>query len=588
MKLNDVKSPSDIRGLSIDELKSLCAEMRTGVLKRCAAISGHVGSNLGDMELVTAIHYVFDTPKDKFVLDVSHQDFPHKMLTGRAYGFFTEKGYDEIGEYTDPKESPEYDIFYAGHTSPSISLCTGLAKAREINGENYRIIALIGDGSLSGGEAFEGLNAGANIKGNFVVVVNDNQMAIAPNYGGMYRNLRELRETNGTASLNLFKAFGWDYIYVADGNNLEDCITALRKAAEMNHPVVVHVNTQKGEGYVPAERNREMWHYFGPFVEKTGLPTHSSDNPNYSELIRDFLLRKNKESDKLLVVASATPESYGFLEEERSQLGSHYIDVDIAEQTAVSVMAGAARGGAKVVYPINATFMQRAYDQLLEDWAMNKAPALMPVLFAGVNGIPDETHLGLWDIPFLTSIPDIIYLAPTNVEEFEAMMEWGFNQNKHKVAVRVPTYGFVHASGSVDSDYSDINQFKLMHKGAKVALIGVGDYYPKAQEVAALLKKDGIDASIINPRFISGIDKELLNSLADDHQLIVTIEDGSVDGGFGQRIAAAVGSTGMKTLSLGFQREFVDRYKVADIEEKNGLLPEQIASKITEILKKTE
>lgn len=580
MKLIDVKSPRDIKNLSIEELEDLARQMREAIINRTSQIGGHVGPNLGVVEIVTAMHYVFDAPTDKLVYDVSHQDFPHKMLTGRAYGYLDPERFHEVGEYTTPPESPDYDIFYAGHTSPALSLSTGLAKARELNNENYHIVTLVGDGSLSGGEALEGLNVGGAIKGNFIMIFNDNQMAIAPNYGAMYKGLENLRETNGTAEPNIFKAFGWDYVYLAEGNDMRSCIEILQKVKDSTRPVVVHIRTQKGEGYVPAEQYREEFHYRDPYVIADGSLKTNDDSVDYDSVLHDFLLRKCREIPNLLIVTSATPEDFGFMAEEREEAGKHFIDVDIAEQTGVAVMAGAARGGAKVVYPIVATFMQRAYDQLIEDWAMDNSPALLPVMSSGVRGISDMTHLGFWDIPFLTSIPEIVYLAPTNLEEYEAMLEWGLKQNKYKVALRVPTYSVEHAEGPVDTDYSDINKFKIEKKGSKVAIIGVGDFFVKARQVADLLKDKGIDATLINPRFVSGVDKELLQSLTATHRVIATLEDGSLEGGFGQRVASTLGAENVKVLNFGLAKKFEDRYHVPELEERNNLLPQQIADKI--------
>lgn len=268
------------------------------------------------------------------------------------------------------------------------------------------------------------------------------------------------------------------------------------------------------------------------------------------------------------------------MEKEREQAGRHYMDVDIAEQTAVSVMAGAARGGAKVVYPVTATFMQRAYDQILEDWVMDDSPALMPVMCTGIRGIKDQTHLGVWDIAFLTSMPELVYLAPTNMEEFKAMMEWGYNQDKYKVALRVPTYSMEHATGEVDTDYSDLNKFKIVREGSEVAIIAAGDYFIKGEQVADLLAQQSINATLINPRYLSGIDTEMLDSLEKNHKVVVTIEDGSLEGGFGQRIASYLGKSAIKTLNFGLAKRFENRYRTAELEEKNGLLPQQIADAI--------
>lgn len=584
--IKDIKSPADIKGLGIQELEELATQMRQAILFRTSSIGGHVGPNLGAVEIITAMHYVFDAPTDKLVFDVSHQAFAHKMLTGRINGYLNPADFYNVDEYTFPPESPEYDIFFAGHTSPAISLCTGLAKARALKGENHRIVALIGDGSLSGGEAFEGLNVGGNVDGNFIVIVNDNQMSIAPNYGAMYKGLKRLRETNGTAEPNIFKALGWDYVYVAEGNDLRACIRALESVKDSVRPVVVHVNTQKGEGYAPAEEFREEFHSHDPYIVATGALRNTSDTPTYGSVMRDFLLRKCREVPELLIISSATPEEFGFMEKEREQAGAHYIDVDIAEQTGVSVMAGAARGGAKVVYPIVATFMQRAYDQLIEDWAMDDSPALMPVMCTGVRGINDETHLGFWDIPFITSMPQVVYLAPTNLEEFEAMLEWGLSQDKYKVALRVPTYSMEHAKGPVDTDYSNLNKFKVERGGAEVAIIGAGDFYVKAEQVADILAEKGINATLINPRFISGVDETLLRSLEGTHTLVATIEDGSVEGGFGNRIASVLGTSPLKVINFGLAKRFENRYRTSDIEKKNGLQPEQIAATILETLGK--
>lgn len=580
MKLIDIKSPQDIKGLDIPTLEDLARQIREGVLNRTSKIGGHVGPNLGSVEIIMAMHYVFDAPTDQLVYDVSHQAFPHKMLTGRADGYLIEEDFDKVGEYTDPKESPEYDIFYAGHTSPALSLCVGLAKARELKGEKYNVVALVGDGALSGGEAFEGLDAGGALTSNLICIINDNQMAIAENHGGMYAHLTQLRETNGTAADNLFKAFGWDYIYVAEGNNVEKMIEALRKVKDSTRPVVVHVNTQKGEGYAPAEEHRESFHFRNPYSLATGALVHLDTGESYTGVLKGFINRNVVKYPDLLVISSATPDDFGLNATERRELGPHYIDVAIAEQTGVSVMAGAARGGVKVIYSVVATFLQRAYDQLIEDWAMDNAPAVLNIDSTGIAAITDQTHLGFWDIPMITSIPDIVYLAPASLEEYDAMLQWALDQNSHKVAVREPVYSVEHADYEVATDYSDLNKFQMTHKGSKVAIIAAGDFYVRGKEVAALLKQKGYDPTLINPRFVSGIDEEMLRDLEKDHSVVATIEDGSLEGGFGQRIASALGTSSMKVLNFGLQKKFVDRYDVEALEREYGLRPEQIAETI--------
>ncbi|MCH5231080.1 MAG: 1-deoxy-D-xylulose-5-phosphate synthase [Muribaculaceae bacterium] len=583
MELENIKSPADIKGLNYQELENIAGQMRQAVLNRTSQIGGHVGPNLGSVETIIAMHYVFDAPKDRLVYDVSHQAFPHKMLTGRVDGYLYREDFAKVGEYTCPPESPEYDLFWAGHTSPALSLCVGLAKARDLKNEKYNVVALVGDGALSGGEAFEGLDAGGALDSNLICIINDNQMSIAENHGGMYSHLRHLRETNGTAADNIFKAFNWEYVYVAEGNNVGKVIEALQQVKDSGKPTIVHVNTQKGEGYTPAEEYREAFHYRDSYDIATGELLIVQPGPNSTTVLKDFINRSAEKYPTFLAISSATPDSFGLNAKEREELGSHYLDVAIAEQTGVSVMAGAARDGAKVVYSVVGTFLQRAYDQLLEDWAMDPSPALMVVAETGIGANKDQTHLGFWDIPMITSIPDIIYLAPANLEEFDAMLEWGLAQDKFKVAVRQPVYSVEHADYEVDKDYSDLNKFKVLKKGSQVAVIGAGDFLVKARKVVALLAEKGIDATLINPRFISGIDKDLLASLEGDHKIIVTLEDGSVEGGFGQRIASAVGATDMKVLNFGVEKKFVDRFNLKELESANNLQPQQIVDKIMEI-----
>lgn len=584
MELKDIKSPKDIKGLDIAALENLASQMRAAILNRTSQIGGHVGPNLGAVEAILALHYVFDAPEDKLVYDVSHQAFAHKMLTGRADGYLYPEDFAKVGEYTDPKESPEYDIFYAGHTSPALSLCVGLAKARDLKGETHNVVALVGDGALSGGVAFEGLDAGGALNSNLICVFNDNQMAIAENHGGMYSHFQHLRETNGTASDNLFKAFGWDYLYVAEGNNVEKLIEAYRKVKDSKRPVVVHINTQKGEGYAPAEEFRERFHYRNPYLISSGSLRHPIAGESYTGVLKNFINRNLQKYPEFLVISSATPDDFGLSAREREELGEHYIDVGIAEQTGVSVMAGAAKGGAKVVYAVVSTFLQRAYDQLMEDWAMDDSPAVLNIDSTGVAGIVDQTHLGFWDIPMITSIPDIVYLAPGSLEEYDAMLQWALDQSDHKVAVRQPVYSVEHADYEVATDYSDLNKFLVTHRGKDVALIAAGDFYTRGKEVAALLKEKGIDATLVNPRFLSGVDVQLLKSLEADHKLVATIEDGSLEGGFGERVASALGTSGLKVLNFGLPKKFADRYDIETYERQCGLRPEQIAARIMEVL----
>lgn len=584
MKLTDITSPADIKGLSTTQLNDLAGQMRTAILDWVSTVGGHVGPNLGVVEATIALYRVFDAPKDKIVWDVSHQDVAHKMLTGRVKYFTDPAFYGKIGEYTDPNES-EYDLFYAGHTSPSITLAAGLAKARDLKGEDNAVIAFIGDGSLSGGVAFEGLDAAATLGTNFIVVVNDNQMAIAEDHGSLYENLLLLRETNGTAADNFFKTLGYDYIYVKEGNDIDALTEAFTRAKASKGPIVVHINTQKGQGYVPAEEYRERFHWSVPFDLQNGEPKSNSASPNYTTVTRDALLEYIANDPKTLVVNPATPGSFGFSPSVRRQAGKQFWDVGIAEQCGVSVVSGAAKGGAKPILAVESSFLQRALDQLIEDLSLDNLPATLLVFDAGIYGIPDASHLGLWDMVMLSNIPNLVYLGPTNVEEYRAMLDWAHNQTQHPVAIRVPAIDITHAEGPVDTDYSDINRYKVVRKGKDVALIGASNMFDTALKAADILRDNGINATVINPRFLSGVDTELLNSLQADHRVVITLEDSSLEGGLGEKIARQLGPTPLRVKCLGIDKHFYDLYNADSVLTECGLTPTQVADTAISLLK---
>ncbi len=583
MRLTDIKKPSDVKNLGIGVLNDLAKQIRQAMLGRLSAIGGHVGPNLGVVEPTLALFSVFDLEKDKIVYDVSHQYYAYKMLTGRVQTFVDPAHYGDIGEFSNPAES-KYDTFYAGHTSPSISLSLGLAKARDIKKEKYNVIAFIGDGSLSGGEAFEGMDNVAQLNSNFIIVLNDNGMSIAENHGGIYKNLEALRKTNGTCDENLFRNFGLDYTYVADGNNVQELIEAFRKIKDIDHPIVVHIRTQKGMDYAPAEEFQEKFHECEAFQLSSGEPVEIPTKPSYNTITRDYLLDKIKQDPSVIVLTSATPSLFQFFEKERREAGSQYFDVGIAEQTGVAMSSGLAKNGAKPVYVVKGTFLQRAYDQLSQDLAMNNSPVVMPIFDCSVYGTKDVTHLGFWDIPFLSNIPNIVYLAPTNLEEFIAMMDWGLKQREHPVAIRVPSNGVFHATEQPDADYSRLNTFKMTKNGSKVAVIAAGSFYQRGEAVVAELEKEGCDPTLINPRFLTGVDEEMLESLKQDHELVVTLEDGSLEGGFGEKIARFYGPSGMKVLCCGLAKKFEDRYKVDELLKANNLEVPQIVASIKNIL----
>ena len=580
MYLEKINSPKDLKKYSVDEMKELAKEMRTALLKKLSIHGGHCGPNFGMVEATIALHYVFNSPVDKFVFDVSHQTYPHKMLTGRAYGFLDESRYDDITGYSCPEES-EHDFFTVGHTSTSVSLACGLAKARDLKGDKENVIAIIGDGSLSGGEALEGLNVAAELDSNFIIVVNDNDMSIAENHGGMYQNLKLLRDTDGKAECNLFKSMGLDYVFVKEGNDLCSLISAFKSVKDTDKPVVVHIVTQKGKGFSLAEENKENWHWCMPFDIETGKPKFNSDAEDYSSITVDYLLDKMKKDEKVVAITSATPAVFGFTEDKRKLAGKQFVDVGIAEETAVALASGIAAGGGKPVYGVYSTFIQRTYDQLSQDLCINNNSATIIVYAASVFGMNDVTHLGIYDIPMMSNIPNLVYLAPTTKEEYLAMLDWSVEQNEHPVAIRIPCCEYVSTGEKITKDFSVLNKYEVKEQGSEAAFIGLGTFYPLAVESAKLYEeKTGVKATVINPYYITGIDSELLTSLKSNHKAVVTLEDGILDGGFGEKIARFYGDSDVKILNFGLKKEFLDRYDPIRILKENRLTKEQIVDDV--------
>ena len=582
--LNKINEPKDLKGLSKEELEKLSEEIREILLKKLSIHGGHFGPNFGMVEAIIAMHYVFESPKDKFVFDVSHQSYPHKILTGRKDAFIYEEKYDDVTGYTNPNES-EHDLFNVGHTSTSISLASGLVKARDLKGENYNVVAVIGDGSLSGGEALEGLDFAGEQKSNFIIIVNDNDMSIAENHGGLYKNLKQLRETNGTSECNLFKAMGLDYIYVKEGNNLEKLIETFSKIKDIDHPIVVHINTQKGKGYKIAEENKENWHWTMPFDIETGKSKFTFDGEDYGDLTGKYLLEKMKKDPKVVAIVAGVPTNIGFTKDRRIEAGEQFVDVGIAEEHAVALASGIAKNGGKPIFATYSSFIQRTYDQISQDLCINNNPATILVNGASVFGMNDVTHLGLYDIPMISNIPNIVYLAPTTKEEYFAMLDWSIEQNEHPVAIRIPSNGVISDERKVDTDYSNINKFKVEEKGEKVAIIALGDFYQLGEEVSKELKeKLNINVTLINPRYITGIDKELLEELKSNHNVVITLEDGILQGGFGEKIASFYGDTDVKVKNYGIEKAFYDRYDVNELLKENRITKEQIVEDVEKML----
>ena len=584
MYIEKINQPTDVKNLNSEQLHVLADEMRQALLQKLSKHGGHFGPNLGMVEAAIALHYVFNSPTDKIVYDVSHQSYPHKMLTGRKDAFLYEDKYDDVSGYSNPDES-DHDFFTIGHTSTSVSLACGLAKGRDLKGDSENIIAVIGDGSLSGGEALEGLDFASELNSNLIIVVNDNDMSIAENHGGLYKNLKQLRDTDGKSECNLFKSMGLDYVFVKDGNDIDSLITAFEQVKNSTYPVVVHICTQKGKGYKIAEENKENWHYCGPFNLETGKSDMSQDGgEDYSSMTADILLKKMKEDKTVVGITSATPTVFGFTEDKRKEAGSQFVDVGIAEETAVALASGIAKNGGKPVYGVYSTFIQRTYDQLSQDLCINNSPATILVYWASVYGMNDVTHLGIYDIPMMSNIPNLVYLAPTTKEEYLAMLDWSIEQNDHPVAIRVPI-SVVSDGKKVTKDFSKLNEYEVTQNGSKIAIVALGSFYSVGAKTAEIIEnKTGVTPTLINPIYITGTDDKLLEQLKENHDIVITVEDGVLDGGFGEKIARFYDNSDVKVLNYGLKKEFLDRYNPEEIVKANRLTPEQIAEDVCGII----
>ncbi len=575
MNINSIHSPADIKGKSFEELRQISADLRTALIKKLAAHGGHVGPNLGFLEPTVALHYVFDAPVDKIVYDVSHQTYVHKMLTGRIGAFLDPARYDEVTGYTNPRES-KYDLFSIGHTSTAVSLASGLAEARDIQGQSYNVIAVIGDGSLSGGQAFEALDYASTLNSNFIVVVNDNQMSIAPDRGALFANLALLRQTDGKAENNYFKSLGYDYIYVGQGNNLEELIKAFRKVKDSTHPVVVHLNTEKGLGLPVAEEHKEAFHFHGPFNPETGESLHPVESPTYISIFAGYMLDRMKRDPKTVLVNAAVPGAVGFGPAQREQAGRQFVDVGIAEQQAVSMAAGLAKAGCTAVVAEPSTFLQRAYDQLEQDVSINHLPVTLVDFYSGVWGMNDETHLGFLDLPMISNIPYIFTLCPTCVEEYVAMLEFAMEWKQLPVLVRTSGGPVVHRQGDFDIDYYN-SGYEIVREGSDVAIIAVGDFLPMALQAADLAAEKGQNVKVINPRYVCKLDEATLDSLK-SFRRVITMEDGQAFGGFGEKVAAYLAQYPVKVNVLGLPKDFPDRFVASELLARQGLTPEGVAA----------
>ena len=579
MYIENINSPNDVKKLNSKEMTALAAEMREALLKRASIHGGHFGPNFGMVEATIALHYVFNSPEDKIIFDVSHQSYPHKMLTGRKDAYLYPEKYDDVSGYTNPAES-EHDFFEVGHTSTSVSLACGAAKARDLIGGKGNVIAVIGDGSVGGGEALEGLNTAGELDTNLIIIINDNDMSIAENHGGLYRNLKALRDGNGKAETNLFTAMGLDYVFVKDGNNIDELIKAFESVKGCKKAVAVHIVTQKGKGYEPAEKDKENWHWHMPFDIETGKDKYNFDGEDLQSMTADFLLEKMKKDPSVVALTAGTPTVMGFTKEKREAAGKQFVDVGIAEENAVAMSSALAKFGAKPVFGVFSPFLQRTYDQLSHDVCINKNAATFVVFAASVWGMGDITHLGLYDIPMISNIPELVYLAPTCAEEYFAMLDWAIEQNEHPVAIRVPCNGVIHSERNFPTDYSTLNKSEVTQNGKEAAIIALGDFYQIGEKTAEILAEKGVNATLVNARFASGVDKALLDELKANHKLVITLEDGSLEGGFGGKVAAYLGDSGVKVKNFGIEKAFYDRFDPNELLEKSEITPNKLADYI--------
>ena len=579
MYIEKINNPNDLKKININELPVLAEEIRELIISKTSICGGHLASNLGIIELTIALHYIFDSPYDKLIFDVSHQTYCHKILTGRKEAFIDENKYKTVTGFSNPNES-EHDHFVIGHTSTSISLACGLAKARDLTCGNENVIAIIGDASLDGGEAFEALNYASELNSNLIVIVNDNEMSIPENYGALSRHLRDLKSSSDKVKNNFFVSLGFEYYFIENGNNVSEIINTLNIVKNATRPVVIHVCTQKGKGYQYAEDNKEKWHWARPFDIETGEFLTTVPRENYGSIIAEHLMKKIQNDSKVVVMTASTPICIGFDKLKRQKAGKQYVDVGIAEQNAVTMASAMAKAGCKPIFATNSTFLQRTYDQIEQEMCLNNAAATIIVTHASIYGHHNDTHIGILDIPLLSNIPNLKYLAPANKEEYIAMLDWSIEQNNTPVAIRVPWTGVTYSDYNVLKEYDNVS-YKIVNEGKDICIIALGGFFTLGQKTALLLKeKRGIQATLINPRFITGVDTKTLDWVAENHKTVVTIEDGIINGGFGSKIAQYFSKREIKVYNFGFSMDIPRTYNPIEIMEKNKLSDSQIVDTI--------
>ncbi|MBQ3599808.1 MAG: 1-deoxy-D-xylulose-5-phosphate synthase [Lachnospiraceae bacterium] len=618
--LDRIKEPNDIKKIPKEEREQLASEIREFLLEKVSKTGGHLSSNLGVVELTMALHLFLDFPEDKLVWDVGHQSYVHKILTGRKQGFENLRQLDGMSGFPKSGES-DTDAFNTGHSSTSISATLGMAKARDLQGKKNKVVAVIGDGALSGGMAYEALNNAARLHTNMIVILNDNNMSISENVGGMASYLGKIRTDIRYSNLKvgventilkipkvgnalvkkvrcskesikrliipgmLFEDMGITYLGPIDGHNIQDILDMLCRAYMVKGPVLVHVITKKGKGYRIAEKYPSVFHGVNPFRVETGKTISKKGGLSYTDVFSNKLLQLAKENQRITAITAAMPSGTG-LSAFKEKYPRRFIDVGIAEEHAVTFAAGMAKAGMIPVVAIYSTFMQRAYDQILHDVCLGKLPVIFILDRAGIVGNDGETHQGIFDISFMGNIPNLAILAPKNGKELENMLEFAIEFH-NPIAIRFPR-GTVYTGLGEYQQPIELGKSEIIRKGKRVALLALGSMVKHAQKVSELLLQHGIEATLVNVRFAKPIDETLLLELEKEHDIYVTMEENVAWGGYGQQVSSVIcrEQLDVSLINIAIKDMFVEHGKVYELYKRLGLDPQSICNRIIELMKK--
>ena len=617
MVLEKINKPNDIKKLTNAELPILAGEIRDFLIHKISENGGHLASNLGVVELTMALHLAFHLPEDKIIWDVGHQSYTHKLLTGRKMGFDDLRKFGGMSGFPKRKES-KCDSFDTGHSSTSISAGLGYAEARELTGQDYHVISVIGDGALTGGMAYEALNNASRMKSNFIIVLNDNNMSISENVGGLSRHLGNLRTTDAykdlkmgvTNSLSkipvygermvsqirrtksgikqlfipgmLFEDMGITYLGPVDGHDISAMLQVFKEAVKVDGAVLVHVITRKGKGYLPAERHPARFHGAEPFQIETGLPVHHRVNANYSDIFSTVMRKLGDRDEKVVAITAAMGEGTG-LKRFHNMFPERFFDVGIAEEHAVTFAAGLAAAGLKPIFAVYSSFLQRAYDQILHDVCIQDLPVVFAVDRAGLVGSDGETHQGIFDLSYLSSIPNMTIMAPKNKWELSDMVKFAVNYG-HPVAIRYPR----------GEAYDGLKEFRLevtsgksevIYKESRIALLAVGSMVKTAVEVREILKAMGYECSLVNVRFVKPLDTEIIEELFQNHELLVTMEENVISGGFGEHVVRYVNESlpcdvKRNVINIAIPDEYVEHGNVEILRKETGIDKESVVKRI--------